>query len=84
MKHANAFNPLDPSDADRKAAYLEYMDGDATAEKVVVDGSNVNTTDNDAGKWVLTLAEVKDAKLWYHPDDVFTSSNGIKWVIFAL
>lgn len=84
MKPANTFNPLDPSDDDRKAAYLEYMDGDADGQQVIVDGNNVNTTDNDAGKWVLTLAEVKDAQVWYHPDDVFTASNGVKWVIHSL
>ena len=77
-------DPLNPSDNDRKAAYVEYMAGEVAAEKVVVDGPEVNTTDNDSGKWVLTLAEVKDAKLWYHRDDVFTASNGTKWVISAL
>lgn len=79
-----AFDPLDPSDGDRKSAYVEYMDGEVDNEKVVVDGSNVNTTDNDSGKWVLTLAELLDAGVEYHPDDLFTDASGVVWVISAL
>lgn len=80
MKHHTKPDPLNPTEAQRVAAYAARYE--LAPSLCTVDGSQV-TDDEGFSCWVLTLAEVKDAGLWHDPADRFNHGDTI-WVIFPL
>ncbi len=93
MKNKPKTDPLNPTDAQRVAAYAARYDIDPTACRA--DGATVFDGEG-FGCWTLTIAEVNaianaghddqdvaTAHRWHDQDDRFTH-GGTTWVIFPL